>query len=508
MTHIFSFSQFLVLSTFLVLHTAARSQENEPTIKNLYTFSLVNGITRSSSELVTGTQRPGNALAISHGFNFHYTRILHPSFDLSAGAGFGMFPIDFKPAENEEYNIDESFFGGYFGRITYKGFTRVELIASYRKQLSDQFSLRLQAGGGIVHYGGFSLGASGYLGFDTTENQVQIYDLDVNFNNQAKPFATVGFELSKTLKNKDLLGLRISYDHSFRDAFNGTYSLYNGSSTGNYFNKGHYLNIHLGYTMTKTKRLQAIQAAQQETGLDPKAAKKLARKNMRYIDPQSMFLNISGGIGIGGTRVIQDPNDVLQKYGYPSFLPRISFEKGIGKQLYWEAGVHSQLFWNVQRFSFAPYSSSGSSAFYAFQFSGGGIYRWILANNYNVINVHAGLTLGFHTQRNYNGNYGTGGGSVIGVFDNNSVNFNYTYTSKIHSNVLASVYLGLSKDFRVVNNFYFTINYRQQFGLIKAVESTYAYSGQNIPSTTDARTKINGASKDFQIGFKIKFNGK
>ena len=508
MIHVYQFSQLLLLSTFLLLNTAASSQENEPKIKNLYTFSLVNGINRSSSESLTGTQRPDNTVGMSHGFNFHYTRILHPSFDLSAGVGFGMFPINFKPAESEEYNISGDFFGNYFGRVSYTGFTRYELMASYRKQLSDKYSLRLQVGGGIVHYGGYSFGSSGYLGFDTTETQVQIYDLDINFNNQAKPFVTLGFDLSKTLKNKDLLGLRISYDHSLRDAFSGTYSLYNGSSTGNYFNKGHYLNIHLGYTMTRAKRLQAINDIRQDSGLDPKSAKKLAHKNLRYINPQSMFLNISGGIGIGGTRVVEDPNGILQKYGYPSFLPRVSVEKGIRNQLYWEAGFHSQLFWNVQRFNFDQYGSSGSSAFYAFQFSGGAAYRWILSNNYNVINFHAGLSLGFHTERNYNGINGSGAGSINAVIDNNPISFNYSYTSKIHSNVLSSLYFGLSKDFRVVNNFYFTINYRQQFGLTKAVESTYTYSGQNIPYTTDARTKINGSSKDFQIGFKIKFNRK
>jgi hypothetical protein len=252
----------------------------------------------------------------------------------------------------------------------------------------------------------------------------------------------------------------------------------------------------------------AIDALRQSSDLDPKTAKKLARKNMRYIDPESLFLNISGGIGIGGTRVEQDPNGILQKYGYPSFLPRISIEKGIRNQIYWEAGFHSQLFWNVQRFKFNKYGSSGTSAFYAFQFSAGGAYRWILSNNYNVINVHAGLSLGFHNIKNYNGINSSGGGSINGVFDNNPISFNYSYTSKIHSNVLSSVYLGLSKDFRVVNNFYFTINYRQQFGLIKVVESTYTYSGENIPYTTDARTKINGSSKDFQLGFKLKLGNR
>jgi hypothetical protein len=143
--------------------------------------------------------------------------------------------------------------------------------------------------------------------------------------------------------------------------------------------------------------------------------------------------------------------------------------------------------------------------FYAVQLSGGGLYRWILKNNYNVINIHAGLTLGFHGARNdENGIHSWGSGGMNGTINGNPVSYDYSSVSTVKSNVLTSLYLGLSKDFRIVNNFYFTLNYRQQFGLYKVYESTYNYSGLSIPTTTGAKTKITGSSKDFQFGFKIK----
>jgi hypothetical protein len=196
---------------------------------------------------------------------------------------------------------------------------------------------------------------------------------------------------------------------------------------------------------------------------------------------------------------------MLNEHAYESFLPRISFEKGMKRHFYWEVGVHSQLFWNVTKFEIDKYSSSGSSAFYAVQLSGGGVYRWILKNNYNIINFHSGVSLGFHGAKNgNNGIIGSGSGSITAIMDGNEVNYNFSYESRVKSNILSSFYLGLSKDFRIVHNFYLSLNYRQQFGFYKVYESTYNYSGINIPTTFGATTKITGASKDFQIGFKVK----
>lgn len=491
------------LSLVLVLFSfAALSQSSTPEIKNLYSFSLVNGLNESHSESIFGEQQLARATSVTHGFNFHYTRVLHPAFDMSAGLGFGAFPIRFKLPESYD-PIGYGPFRNYFDNLTYKGFWRVELLASYRKQISENHLLRAQVGGGFVHYGGYSYGSQSYISYDTIQPAEQIFDLDISFNNRIKPFVSLGLELSKTLKNQDVFGLKLSYDHSFTHAFDGTYVLNNQTSAGNYINNGHFLNFHLTYTLTRSKHLQTIKELQLDPNMDRKGAGKLARKKKRYIDPKSMFINVSGGIGIGQTRVINDPNDILISYGSPSFLPRIAFEKGIKNQFYWELGYHSQLFWDVQKFSIMKYSYSASSAFYAYQFSGGGLYRWILPNNYNIINFHAGLTLGFHAE-NWSG---YGGGSYAGQINGVPFAISYTSTSKIQSNILSSLYLGFSKDFRIVHNLFLSLSYRQQFGLIKALESTYAYSGLNIPYTEGVRTKINGTSKDFQLGFKVKFGG-
>jgi len=498
----------LVLIFFgsVIIHHFSFSQINAPEIKNLYTFSLVNGINRNNTRIDFGEKSPENSFAITKGLNFHYTRILQPKFSLSAGLGFGFLPININVNSFDTYVGTDVFRGNYFSRFNYKAFARLEVLASYHQKLTDKLELKYNFGGGIIHYGsssnGFSMGAN-YT--DSTQAISELYDVDIKFSNSVKPFLSLGLELDKKLKNLDLLSFKLTYDYSFSKAYDGTYSVYDNTSRGQYFNNGNYLNFHVGYTITGSKRLNDLKTVENNLSVSRKVAKKINKKQSRYIDPKSIFLNFSGGLGIGGTKVSSDPNGILENGGYASFLPRISVEKGIKNNFYGEIGLHSQLFWDVSKFSYNKYGSSGSGAFYAVQASFGGVYRWILRNNYNVINIHSGISLGFQPEKNgSNGLVSWGSGSENGTFNGDTINFNYSQESTIKSNLLASVYLGFSKDFRIVNNFYFTLNYRQQFGLFKVYESIYDYEGTNIPATVGAKTKITGSSKDFQLGFKIK----
>ena len=481
------------------------SQENLVESKNQYSFSLVNGLNRNATKVEFGELSPENVLSVVHGFNFHYTRILNPKFSVATGLGFGFLPTNIKVKSFEDFDGTDVFDNGFYANAHFSPFSRLELLGAYHQEINDKITMKYSLGAGLAYFG--SRKASfGYTNFsDSTFEPYEVCEVDIYYDNRFKPFVSLGIEATKKLKNNDLLSLKLSYDYSFSNAYNGTYSIFNATSTGQYFNRGNFLNISVGYVITGNKKLNRIKELQKQNQVDSKAAKKLLRKENRFIDTKSSFLNISGGMGFGGTKVHSDPNRSLENYAYPTFLPRISFEKGIKNNIYWELGVHSQLFYDVTKFAVAKYSSSGSGVFYAVQLSGGGLYRWILKNNYNVINIHAGLTLGVHgAQNDENGIHSWGSGGMNGTINGNPVSYDYSSVSSVKSNVLTSLYLGLSKDFRIVNNFYFTLNYRQQFGLYKVYESTYNYSGLSVPTTTGAKTKITGSSKDFQFGFKIK----
>jgi hypothetical protein len=500
----------ILLLAFLTINQEAKLQTNQVKIKNHYTFYLVGGLNANDTKAITGTNTPENATGIAPGLNFQYSRMLRDKFSIGLGFGFGVLPINIKVKAdenfipNEQLNSDD-----YYSSSFRKGFTRYDLSAAYHHKLSDKLSLKLSLGGGLIHYGGFSFGSYGDVGLPNNQ-AVQLYAINGNFNNAGKPYLSGGVELSRSLKNNDLVSLKLNYEHAFRNAYTATYSLYNATSTGEFFNRGSFLNLQLGYTITASKRLNEVQRLQTEQSMTRKEAKKATKKSMRYIDPKSSFIHLATGIGVGVTKIGNDPNGVILKSGFPSFLPRIAFEKGIKNNFYWEVGLHGLQFWNVSKFSYSPYSSFGTNTFYAIQLSGGGIYRWILKNNYNVANFHAGLTTGYHGSRNNaEGLFGIGGGSTEYMDGNEQMQyFIYNYESKIVSPVLFSAYLGISKDFRIVNNFYLSLNYRQQIGLKTVFESHYNYNGSVIPATTHAITKLNGSSRDFQIGFKLKLPNK
>ena len=497
--------RILIALSFLIVFRSSFSQENLLESKNQYTFSLVNGLNRNATKVEFGELSPENALSVVHGFNFHYTRILNPKFSLATGLGFGFLPVNIKVKNFEDFDGTGVFDNGFYANAYFKLFSRFEMLGSYHQKINEKLELKYSLGAGLVHYGSRQSRYVFINYFDSTYEAYEVSDIEINYNNRFKPFVSLGIEATKKLKNKDLLSLKLSYDHSFSNAYTGTYSIFNGTSKGQYFNRGSFLNVSVGYVITGNKKLNRIKELQTLNQVDPKTAKKLLRKENRFIDPKSSFLNVSGGMGFGGTKVHADPNASLENYAYPTFLPRISFEKGIKNNIYWEIGMHSQLFYDVTKFVVAKHSSSGSGAFYAVQLSGGGLYRWILKNNYNVINIHSGLTLGFHGARNdENGIHSMGSGGMNGAINGNPVNYTYSEISRVKSNTLTSLYLGLSKDFRIVNNLYITFNYRQQFGLYKVFESTYDYSGLGVPTTNGAKTKLTGSSIDFQFGFKIK----
>jgi hypothetical protein len=480
------------------------SQNLEGKSKNNFTFSLINGLNASSSKLIIGDKSPERVYGIAHGLNFHYTRILNSKFSISGGFGLGFLPINMKVRSFDSFQGTENW--GYFSRINYKAFTKYELLASYHKTLNEKYGLKFNFGGGINHYGGGTYGYSAGNYNITSQTNSELYDFDIQFTNSAKPYLTLGTEITKNLKNKDILALKMNFEYSFKNAYSGTYSIYDGSSKGEYFNRGNYFNLALAYTMTGNKRLSRLNQLKLENNLDKKSAKRLIKKENRFIEPKSTFISLAGGLGIGMNLIESDPGSTLMKSGFASFLPRISIEKGLKNNFYGEIGFHSQTFWDVSKFNVYEYGSSGGNAFYAYQLSVGGLYRWTLKNNYNVLNFHSGFSIGYHNARNLeNGlsSWGSGGVSS-GTIGNEVFHIEYNSQSRIKSNVLASCYLGVSKDFRIVNNFYFTMNYRQQFGLIKASEATYNYSGLNVPTTEGARMKINGTSRDFQLGFKIK----
>jgi hypothetical protein len=193
------------------------------------------------------------------------------------------------------------------------------------------------------------------------------------------------------LKNTNLLSVKLSYDHSFKNIYDGTYQMYNQTSNGTYNNQGRFMNLQIGYTLNGQNKTERLALLQQEQQLDRKAAKKAYRKEKRYIDPHSTFLRTSGGLYLSRTTITDDPNNVMNSSASEGFMPQIAYEKGLGNNLYLEASLSSGRVWFTEKYTVMPYSRWASSTSNHLQLGLGAMYRWTLASNYTIFNFHASL---------------------------------------------------------------------------------------------------------------------
>lgn len=487
--------QKILSSVLLALMACQLQAQNDSVSKNNYSFSLINGVSLTKGERMTGSEKLKTAASVFHGLNFEYTRNLTQDFSLSGIAGFGFLPLNYKVADKDSFS--GTGFMGYFERLQYQTFANLALSAGYRKQISDKYALKVHAGLGMKYLptSYFEIGYYGTSGSD--------YYLKGQFMGQVNPYITAGAGIIRSLRNMDELSLRLSYEQCFKEVYKGNYYLQNGTSTGRFYNTGSNVNLALTYTFTGIAKKKKIETLKETEFQDRRSAKKQYRKEIRYIDPKSMFITATAGLGFGINRV-KDPGNTLSNGAALSILPRVTFEKGIARNYFAEAGFNTLEYWSAEKVK--SFFSSASSAFTVYQLSVGGGKRLIAKNNYNIITLHAGLSFG--ATNIIKGN-NTSGSFAIGTVDNSGqvVNYFSAYSEEygIHR-FITSAYLGASKDFRLTRHFYLALSYRYQQGFYTVYEQKVKYTTSMMQDALvhAATIKIDGSSHVFEFGFKIK----
>ncbi|MEN9743393.1 MAG: hypothetical protein RLZZ65_1198 [Bacteroidota bacterium] len=428
---------------------------------------------------------------------FQYTRRFNPSFSMSLNAGFGTLPIAIIAPGNGTYsgNDQESIINNI---IFYSSYLRTQALVSYSKTIHPKWFVSGQLGVGFRKFGNAKYGSQYYVdsGF--------LYQ--ASFETKGRPilFGSIGTSLTRRLANQNELSLNLSYDHSFKNLMSGPYSLYDYTNHGNFFNQGRFLNIGISYGFLNAKKLKAIEHFQSAENLNRKAAKRKVREQLRYIDPNSTFLRLSGGTYTLRTMVTEDPQNVTQSAAFPNFMPQITYEMGLGKQWYAEGSIFSNEFLVASKYTVFPYMIDGTNGFRLYQFSAGALYRLILPNNYNLINFHMGLSAGFHTQSL--GTYLASSAGGSGTFNNLPFAFSAETQFEIVSRYIGSAYLGLSKDFRIFNRCYFTMSYRHNFGIKKMLISETFYTDLINNQSSIVTKRVNGTGTEIQFGLKFKLN--
>lgn len=461
-------------------------------LRNHFSVALVNGLVTSKSKIISGTQKIENSTAVYHGFNLEYSRYLNSSFSVSGIAGFGFLPVSYAVAARDSFNGTSGY--GYFSRLDYRFYSHLGLATAYRKQLNSNNALQMRLGFGLkkLAFGQTSSTYGSNVGVD--------FNITASTQAEANGYTTIGFGWIRSLKNRNELGINLNYEVFFRDLYRGTYSMSNNQSSGTFGSSGNNLNLGISFIFTGANKIEKMKVLR-DSLQNPRQARKLYKKQIRFIHPQSIFIKVDAGLGFGVT-FARDPGKKLETASLSSFTPSICIEKGITKNFFSEVGFSFLPFWSTMKFS-DGYGLTGSSIFNAYQISIGAGKRFFSKNNYNIANIHAGLTVGFTDLSK--GDFQSGQTAIYsGDSLNQEIIFQGSSIGSVKSSVISAAYIGVSKDFRLASNFYLTLSYRYQQGFYKLYEEKVNYTTSSGSSSQQARLFVNGSAQSYQLGLKFK----
>jgi len=484
----------MMLAFLLLLQLSIKGQKIAGnTSQNQIEVSLYNGGVINQIESLKGFDKPENSIGLDHSLNVNYNRLLTNDLSFSIGWGFGFQAYSFKLGEKTGFYGTEN--SPYWQNAVYNIYHKLFLRGMYNLQVNKDHRLRFSLGGGILQ---FLPSGSGICSSNAEE--IIEYDLHITYPNQTTPFAVIGLDYILPLKNKNELSVGLQYNHSFKKIYEGKYQLYDNTSNGELFSSGSTVGLNVSYIFTGNLTQQKIKARNEQIS-DEKAARKEVRKEQRYLDPKATFVNIYGGIG-GGITKVNDPGAYLMNSGVPDLFAGIEYEHGIKNNFFISGGYHFlQHYHSVGLISLGM--SSGSSAFYAHNYTFGGGYRIITPENFKLLNVYGGFAAGFISSP-----IGSGSSGGISVSQMDGCSECFIQVSSIGetiSKLILGAYLGASKDFRLTDFFYLSLNYRYLHGFNPVFESDIVYESSYFDGTKTATAKIDGTAHMFSLGIKLRF---
>ena len=493
----------IVLLTLLCVQTAlVHSQSFEETMfkGNHFSIGVKQGLNQTDFVSTFGNDQLYSRTGHVFQLELDYTFNIGTNYGILLRSDFGALPFIF--------NLDtkDGFYGTegmpYFASSNYSGFARFGTGFNYHKMMSDKYIISANVGGGVSLNGASHVGMSSHS-VDETGAELHTLELDYRNIGGAKAYSFLGININRVLKNKDLLGLGIYYEHFFNPHFEGSYQIYENSSGGTFSNAGNNLGLKLNYTFTQARKMQFLEDKVQanNTISDAKAAKKVFKKEKRYVDPKSVFISAGSGLFFGLNRV-SDPNEIFVNNAFPSWSVYGQAEVGVKNNYYYEFGVEVAEYWSSLKHQ--KYSSSGSNAFVGYKLNGGIAKRFVNSQtNRNFFNLHAGVALSIQP---YSGIAGSGNTVEYGTTEEGSYYMAYNYKEYYKAKVFPTLYLAVEKDFQLSKNFYIALKYKYDLGFISAYTSEINYStdAQGLINYA-AESKINGTAHMYSFGLKYKF---
>lgn len=358
----------------------------------------------------------------------------------------------------------------------------------------------------------FSLGLNGgvrLMGLSNSSYQTSMEfshsKTTYHFDQKVNPFVKLQLSYEFPLKNKDLLGIDLSYKQSFHPIYSMEYqySDFFNSSNGTYTYSGNSVHLGLHYTWTKNKKNAEIATFMLDS-IDRKAAKKIMATKNRFQSSKAVLIQLHQGGFMNQSKIMNNTDKVFKNASIPSSSIRLNASIGWKNNWSFQPGISVDSYWLWLQNQKYGTGYSGSNLFNLFTVDLG-IKRRMLSfpkSNRYLCNLNGGISFSY-----LNGS-GSGSGSSTSYDPNtNQVILSYNYSYQYNNKLFPLAYVGVSKDLRLSNHFLFTIAYRHQFGLSRGLIIPFNYTDSNH-ATVFTEIRVNGNADCISFGLTYRFNNK
>jgi hypothetical protein len=482
--------QIILLACFIAT-TAVTAQKSDPSSylysKSHFSIGVRNGINKSSFEITTGTQLPESRIGYVRELSFGYQLNPSPRFGIAFNTGFGGFDRIYDVKSFENFIGTESY--------SYKDIKRTRFMLLYE----FEGTLRFQLSKKIVGFTSFGFGAK-FFDSSISNSSGQLFSGTVSHKHGWKHYLPLRIGIEMPLRNQDLISFGLGGTYSFSNIFNGTYAIYNATSTGIYFNKGHTLSFLLNYTFTRARKTELREELTISNGYTSKEAKKELKFDKRYIDPSSVFIEAGGGLYFLRDRVVEK-NNLIYSSSQPLWIAFTNTEIGWKNNLFFAGGFALSENWNSFRYQSHPQNMSAQvlKTSISGKFSGGIGFRFINPkNNRNYITLQVGIGLSLKLKEySYSG--------PGGAFSPGDYYYDFYYYFVPKSQAGPSFYVQISKDIKLTKNTYLSFQYRFDQGIIPVSQFEMYYRTSADVDHSFTKIIMNGTSSAFTISLKYSF---
>lgn len=453
---------------------------------NTFTAGISSGIGMSNNTSIGDHKQIDNLSNIHTALNFSYGIKLPKN--LNCDLNYSLENMRFFP-----YPID-------IGRWTSGNYFSSNLGAGLRYKMpigNHFFSLGLNGGVKMMRNAEAS-----YQAYTGTYLSKTIYQ----FKKGANPFMKLQFGYEFPLKNKDLLGIDLSFYGSFRPIYSMTfnYSDSGPSTNGTYMYSGNSIHLGVHYTWTKNKKNADIDNVLVDT-LNRREAKKIVNIKNRFQSSKAILIQLHQGGFMNQCKLINHTGNVFKTATGPSSSIRLNATIGWKNNWSFQPGVSIDSYSLWIRDQKYGTGLSGSSLFNLLTVDLG-MKRRMLSDpksNKYLCNLNGGISFSYLS--------GSGGGSGSSTdYEPNNPNqvfLSYNYSYQYNNKLFPLAYFGVSKDLRLSNHLLFTIAYRHQIGLSRGLLIPFSYTELN-QSTVLTQIRVNGNANCLSFGLTYRFNNK